>query len=98
MNVRWSAEAVAALVAIEVSLVAHYSETRAADIDELVQRIELLSENPRFGRIVPEYGHWQLRELVDKWNRVLYRLQPDAIEIVTIVPARMALVSDPEND
>jgi len=50
------------------------------------------------GRIVPEYGHWQLRELVDKWNRVLYRLQPDAIEIVTIVPARMALVSDPEND
>jgi len=23
---------------------------------------------------VPEYGQWQLRELVDRWNRVLYRL------------------------
>ena len=99
MNVRWSAEAVAALAAIEVGLVARYSETRATEIiDELVQRIELLSENPKLGRIVPEYGHWQLRELVDKWNRVLYRLQPHAIEIVTIVGARMALVSDPEND
>jgi hypothetical protein len=45
-----------------------------------------------------EYGHWQLRELVDKWNRVLYRLLPDAIEIVTVVPARVPLDLDPGND
>jgi hypothetical protein len=29
---------------------------------------------------------------------VLYRLRPDAIEIVTIVPARIPLETDPEND
>ncbi|HEY5926274.1 MAG TPA: hypothetical protein VIV11_31530 [Kofleriaceae bacterium] len=50
------------------------------------------------GRVVSEYAHWQLRELVDKWNRVLYRLGPDAIEIVTIVPARVPLETDAEND
>jgi hypothetical protein len=34
---------------------------------------------------------------VDKWNRVLYRLGPEAIEVVTIVPARISLdTSDPE--
>jgi hypothetical protein len=32
-----------------------------------------------------------LRELVDRWNRVLYRLCSDAIEVVTIVPTRMPL-------
>ena len=32
------------------------------------------------------------------WSRVLYRLRPDAIEIVTIVPARIPLETDPEND
>jgi hypothetical protein len=48
---------------------------------------------------VPEYGLPQLRELVDNWNRVIYRLDSDAIEIVTIVPARIPLPSgDPEND
>lgn len=46
--------------------------------------------------MVPEYGYPQLRELVDNWNRVLYRLHADTIEIVTIVPARVPL--EPEND
>jgi len=40
---------------------------------------------------VPEYGQWQLRELVDRWNRVLYRLRSDAVEVVAIVPTRMPL-------
>ena len=58
-----------------------------------------LQDHPQLGRVVPEYGHWQLRELVDKWNRVLYRLRPDAIEVVTIVPARIPVgTRDHEND
>lgn len=76
-----------------------YSGEKAAQIvDELVRRIHRLQDHPQLGRAVPEYGQWQLRELVDKWNRVLYRLRPDAIEIVTIAPARMPLETDAEND
>lgn len=68
-------------------------------IDALVHRVHRLQDHPQVGRAVPEYGHWQLREFVDNWNRVLYRLRPDAIEIVTIVPARVPLdISYPEND
>ena len=99
MNVVWSDEAVYALVALETKLVERYPAEKAAQIiDELVRRIDRLQDHPQLGRAVPEYGHWQLRELVDKWNRVLYRLVPDAIEIVTIVPARLPLDLDPEND
>jgi len=64
----------------------------------MVKRIDRLHD-PQLGRAVPEYGRPQLRELVDRWNRVLYRLGPDAIEIVTIVPGRIPLDSgDPVND
>jgi toxin ParE1/3/4 len=100
MKLVWSDEAVFALGALEARLAKQYSEAKAAQvIDELVRRVDRLRDHPQLGRAVPEYGHWQLRELVDKWNRVLYRLQAEAIEIVTVVPARVPL--DPlesEND
>jgi plasmid stabilization system protein ParE len=100
MNVIWSEEAALALVALEMKRAERYSEAKAAEIiDALVRRVHRLQDHTQLGRAVPEYGHWQLRELVDNWNRVLYRLRPDAIEIVTIVPARVPLdMSDPEND
>jgi toxin ParE1/3/4 len=99
MNVVWSDEALYALVALEIKLAERYSDEKAARIvDELVRRVDRLRDHPQLGREVPEYGQWQLRELVDNWNRVLYRLGPDAIEIVTIVPARIPLETDPEND
>jgi len=99
MNVVWTAEAAYALVALETKLAERYPAEKAAQIiDELVRRVDRLQDHPQLGRAVPEYGHWQVRELVDKWNRVLYRLLPDAIEIVTIVPARVPLDLDPEND
>lgn len=100
MKVVWSDEATFALIALEVKLAELYTvEKAAAIIETLVRRIAQLERHAHLGRAVPEYGHPQLRELVDNWNRVIYRLRPDAIEIVTIVPARMPLdVADPEND
>ncbi|MBA2540595.1 MAG: type II toxin-antitoxin system RelE/ParE family toxin [Deltaproteobacteria bacterium] len=99
MIVVWSDEALNAMVALETQLAERYSDAKAAQIiEELVHRVARLQDHPQLGRAVPEYGHWQLRELVDKWNRVLYRLRPDVIEIVTIVPARVPLALDLESD
>ncbi len=92
MKVVWSDDAVWALVALEARLAQRHHAQRAASIIEgLVHRVDRLQDHPQLGRVVPEYGQSQLRELVDKWNRVLYRLRADAIEVVTIVPARMSL-------
>jgi toxin ParE1/3/4 len=99
MTVVWSDEAVHALLVLNKRLAERYSEEKATEIVErLVRRIDHLRDHPQLGRIVPEYGHSQLRELVDTWNRVFYRLRPDAIEIVTIVPARMHVKPEPEDD
>ena len=92
MKVVWSEEAAWALVALEARLARRYSVDRAArSVEALLRRVRLLEDHPQLGRVVPEHGEWQLRELVDRWNRVLYRLRADAIEIVTIAPAWMPL-------
>jgi len=92
MIVVWSDEAVLALVDLESDLALRYSTERAVEIvDAIVERVAHLEEHPQLGRAVPEYGMWQLRELVDRHHRILYRLTPDQIEIVTIVPARIPL-------
>ncbi len=92
MKVVWSDNAAWALVALEARLAQRYSSDKAARIvEDLVRRIDRLADHPQLGRVVPEYGQWQLRELVDRQNRVLYRLRSDAVEVVTIVPARMLL-------
>jgi toxin ParE1/3/4 len=92
MKVVWSDDAAWALVALETRLAQRYSLDKAARIvEELVRRVDRLEDHPQLGRVVPEYGQWQLRELVDRWNRVLYRLRSDAVEVVTIVPTRMPL-------
>jgi plasmid stabilization system protein ParE len=92
MKVVWSDDAAWALVALETRLAQRYSSDKAARIvEELVRRVDRLENHPQLGRVVPEYGQWQLRELVDPRNRVLYRLCSDAIEVVAIVPSRMPL-------
>ena len=92
MKVVWSDDATWALVALEAALSQRHSPDQAASIvEELVRRVERLEIHPQLGRVVPEYGQWQLRELVDRWNRVLYRLRSDVIEVVTIVPTRIPL-------
>jgi toxin ParE1/3/4 len=92
MKVVWSDDAVMALVDLETRLARRYTAEKAAHVvDELVRRVDRLQDHPQLGRVVPEYGRWQLRELVDKWNRVLYRLRPDTVEVVTIVSTRMSL-------
>jgi plasmid stabilization system protein ParE len=92
MKIVWSDDAVMALADLEAELARRYTPEKAAQIvDALVHRVDRLRDHPQLGRVVPEYGRWQLRELVDRWNRALYRLRSDAVEIVTIVPARMQL-------
>jgi plasmid stabilization system protein ParE len=92
MKVVWSEDATWALVSLEARLAQRYSADQARSIvEELARRVQRLEAHPQLGRVVPEYGQWQLREIVDRWNRVLYRLRSDAIEIVTIVPTRMPL-------
>jgi toxin ParE1/3/4 len=68
-----------------VSYVARHNQEAAIRLgNTLVDRAEILSKFPELGRIVPEFSRPDLRELIHRSYRIIYRVQPEStfIEIV----------------
>jgi len=61
---------------------AHYA---SLFVQSIVAHVEKLSECPRSGRVVPEYGREELREFIFENYRIVYRVRGELIEIATVV-------------
>ena len=101
MNLVWTQEALKNLCKIE-EFIANDSPTRAIDfINHLIGKAESLSENPGIGRIVPEMSHSNIRELIVKNYRIVYRTKPGLIQILTVFEGHKLFDSDslePDSD
>lgn len=54
-------------------------------VDQLVERVDILIENPEAGKIVPEFEHVNLRELIEGSYRIIYHIKSsNTIGIVRI--------------
>ncbi|AMV72065.1 hypothetical protein JCM30471_05660 [Desulfuromonas carbonis] len=95
MELRWSREALEQLIEIE-AFIAKGDPARAATfVDGLVDHAEtLLPANPRSGRSVPEISLPDIRELVFRNYRIVYRLAENQIEILTVFEAHRLLRLD----
>ena len=51
---------------------------------EIISRVERLAEFPQSGRIVPEFGIVNLREVIFSPFRIVYRLDKNRVRIVRI--------------
>ena len=90
-EIRWSPDALEALEDICKRIEkdsALYASLFAGGILELV---DIISEQPTAGRVVPEYNNPDIREFLYKSYRIIYRAKPDMIEIVTIFHAARIL-------
>lgn len=58
-----------------------YAKAFARRINHLVR---LIPAHPEAGRMVPEYGHPDLRERIHQGYRIVYRLRPGTAEIAAI--------------
>jgi len=69
----------------------HIAQDSPLYADLVVQRLarapDRLQQFPESGRVVPERGHPQLRELIVRPFRVVYRVREDSIQIVTVFRA-----------
>lgn len=81
----WSPKAAADLEEI-CEYIARDSEYYARFFaQKLVTLVETIAEFPRAGRIVPEYQRDDLRERLFQNYRLVYRVRPEAVEVVAIV-------------
>lgn len=85
MRVTWSREADENLVEIEEFIARDSVERAVRFVDNLIDHAEaILADNPRSGRIVPEIGNPDVRELIYRGYRVVYRLKGDLITILSV--------------
>jgi len=65
--------------------IAHDSEYYAKDfIKRIIDRVENLPANPLIGRVVPELGVKELREIIYHNYRIVYRVTRDELIILII--------------
>jgi plasmid stabilization system protein ParE len=85
MSVTWSREAGGNLVDIEEFIARDSVERATRFVDALIDYAEaILADNQKSGRSVPEIGNPDIRELIYQGYRIVYRLNGDRIEILTV--------------
>jgi addiction module RelE/StbE family toxin len=85
MSIIWSREAGESLAEIEKFIARDSLERAVRFIDALIDHAEeLLTDNPRSGRVVPETNHPDMRELIYRGYRIVYHLKNDDVEILTV--------------
>jgi toxin ParE1/3/4 len=60
-------------------------------LDGLFDSTARLENFPESGRIVPELGRSQYREIIFKGHRVIYLLRPESVSIITVQRAERRL-------
>lgn len=84
MSAVWDTEALDALVEL-VEFRARFSERASRHIlQRLMAAADMLEEFPQIGRVVPEFGFRQIREVIVERIRLMYRISPDGVEILTL--------------
>lgn len=85
MRVHWTDNAIAHLVDIH-EYIAHDSPVYAKRmVDRLTRRSEQIADFPMSGRMVLEYEADDIREIIEKPYRIIYRIKPDQIDVLAVI-------------
>jgi len=57
-------------------------------VNEIINKSEYLKEYPNIGRVVPELNNSKVRELIVYSYRMVYQLENENVEILTLVHSR----------
>ncbi|RFF28546.1 MULTISPECIES: type II toxin-antitoxin system RelE/ParE family toxin [unclassified Wenzhouxiangella] len=96
MTVLWSAEAKSRLAAIHEHVANDSPLDAEALIRRLIDRVVQLESAPHSGRRVPEYPDTNLRELLSRPYRIIYRQGAEYLEVVTVMHYRQQLPGNPQ--
>ena len=94
MKVIWSRQSLERLSEIEDFIARDSPERAGGFVDYLIERGNSVSRNPQIGRIVPEISNPSIREIIAKKYRIIYKVQQDTIEILTVFEGHMLLRLD----
>ena len=84
MTLRWTARAANDLLAIGDYIAADNRAAARSWVEKLRQRAVMASKMPRTGRVVPEIARDDVREVLQRPDRIVYRVVDDGIVVLTV--------------
>ena len=94
MRVHWTDNAIAHLLDIYEYIARDSSIYAKRMVDRVTRRSEQIASFPMSGRKVPEYEADDIREIIEKPYRIIYRIKPYQIDVLAIVHRRQLLPED----
>jgi len=95
-RILWSPQSLRDLESIHAYIAQDSERYAELVIQRLLVSVERLAEFPESGRVVPERNDRNLREVIVRPYRVVYRLRPGFIEIATVFRASRLFPSQTE--
>jgi len=89
----WTLQAIEDVEAIRAYIARDSPHYAALMVERIVESVDRLKEFPRSGRVVPEVDRDASREVILGTYRIVYRLEDDRAEILTVVHAARLLPS-----
>ena len=88
MKVHWTDNAVDHLVNIYEYISLNSPTYARRMVDQITRRSEQIGDQPYSGRMVPEYETEDIRELIEKPYRIIYRVKQDQIDAILGITGR----------
>jgi plasmid stabilization system protein ParE len=85
MRVHWTQNAIEHLVNIYEHIAINSPTYAKRMVDGITRRSEQIAEQPLSGRKVPEYQTEDIRKLIEKPYRIIYRIKADQIDVLAVI-------------
>ena len=85
MKVHWTNNAIEHLVNIYEHIALNSPTYAKRMVDRITRRSEQIGDQPLSGRKVPEYEYEDIRELIEKPYRIIYRIKADQIDVLAVI-------------
>ena len=85
MKVCWTDNAIGHLCAIHEYIARDSSTYARRMIDRLTARSIQLARSPLSGAVVAEYGAPDIREVIEKPYRIIYRVETDRVDVLAVI-------------
>ncbi len=85
MRIHWTNNAVDHLVNIYEYISLNSPTYAKRMVDRITRRTVQIGDQPFSGRKVPEYQTEDVRELIEKPYRIIYRIKADQIDVLAVI-------------
>jgi|LGVE01.1.fsa_nt_gb addiction module RelE/StbE family toxin len=96
MRVHWTNRAKARLRLIYNYIAEDSPKMALQVVDRVTTRSQQLRDIPRSGRQVPEYNRPDIRELLERPYRIIYKIKTSQVDVLTVMHYRQVLPQDIE--